>query len=316
MSGEKINKRSKSIRTYSFKDFVWCLRPLNLFIVAITQITFYKFLFVPLSLDLNRELVLNNYLLWPFTVTTVIITACGYLINDYFDFEGDQYNNKRYRLSYKWLYLPYYFVLLILGLCLSVWIALELNNLTLVLYYLGASVMLFLYSSYFKLLPLIGNLIVAVFSAFVLFIIALFEYTFMLFSFIQNEESVVFFHSIFVFYLFFMFFKSWIREMVKDLEDVYGDTKVGAQTLAVNNKAKAKELLIISAILLLLIEVFFLVRVNVNSVLCLFLIVVPQILFSYKLLKAEVKKHFTLLSKLAKINMILGLCFLVLLQYM
>ncbi|NNF20536.1 MAG: hypothetical protein HKN67_01235, partial [Saprospiraceae bacterium] len=68
------------------------LRPVNLLLVILSQLTFYFLVITP---SLQNDLRLNNGgLLYLFVICTVLITASGYLVNDYFDFENDDINNK------------------------------------------------------------------------------------------------------------------------------------------------------------------------------------------------------------------------------
>lgn len=285
-----------------------CLRPVNLIIVGLTQYLFYRFLFKPL--EGSYPLVLSGTLLFMFIATTVIITASGYLINDYFDFEGDRINQKKYRLANKWLYLLYYFTLITIGFFLSLFIALQIGEVLLAIIYLIACAALFYYSSHLKRKPLSGNLLVAAFSAFVLLIICLFEYQLLLNLIEDNNLASRSFFTLISFYLSFMFLLSFIRELIKDLEDRKGDVKTNALTLAVINKERTFFIIKCGSLILLIASVVFtcLQTSEELKLLSLAVITLPQLFLFLKIYKKVDSYH--LLSKICKINMLLGLIFL------
>jgi 4-hydroxybenzoate polyprenyltransferase len=315
MNGEKTNNQEFKPKL-SLESLFWSLRPANILIVALTQYAFYYFLFKSNISQFGIAMNLNGYLLYAFILTTLLITACGYLINDYVDFDSDLINNKKYRLSSQLDYLPAYFSLLIIGLLISIFIALKLESPALALFYLLASALLFLYSTHFKKIPLVGNVVVALFSASVILIFLIFESNFIKELQSVDPESHSNFFFTLLFYALFMFLLSLTREIIKDIEDVDGDRLNGDNTIAVINLSLAKTISIILSFALLLIEIYFVIKMStqLHHLIGLILIIVPQILFLLQMIKASSKSDYNKTSKLAKINMVLGLFYLIILN--
>jgi 4-hydroxybenzoate polyprenyltransferase len=91
---------------------------------------------------------------------------------------------------------------------------------------LSCLLLLWLYSAYFKRWLLVGNLAVAVLTALVIFIILLYQPI----TVVPLTISPL---TIGVGYALFAFMTTWLRELVKDMEDAPGDATYGCTTLPV-----------------------------------------------------------------------------------
>lgn len=293
-------------------------RPLNLLIVGLTQALFYFLFFVPLS-TFHSLCLYSNRLLFPFVLVTVIITACGYYINDYFDFNSDLLNQKKNRLSRRTDYLYLYFSLFIIGFILSVWIAFQIQRPNLALIYIGANILLFLYSTSFKKKPLIGNMTVAAFSSGVILILLFAEYKYLGSKFINEEiQKTGSSFQLLFYYIGFVFLISLIREIVKDIEDMDGDRAVGYNTLPIAWGVKKSKWLcaILSICLIVTLMIWYFQNTpqfDVLSNIGFFggLILPIGILILGCLLTQEIKS-FRKISHLCKALMLSGLIFLIL----
>ena len=209
-------------------QYLTALRPINLLIIAATQLGLYYKLFISaLSIE---ELVLAPPNIFLFTIVTVLIAASGYLINDYFDFESDLSNKKQGRLVNKSKILPYYLTLVIIGFFISLWLAHMLGNLLLALIYLAAIALLYAYAVRFKKNGLSGNLLVAGFTSGVLLILLFAERTHPNISEELIQDLMVFSGFIFLINL--------IRELIKDVEDIDGDHKASYMTVPIAHGIK------------------------------------------------------------------------------
>jgi len=296
----------------NWKTLFWSIRPINLILIAFTQYIFHYLFFQRQANQLGYDLNLKGTLIYAFICTTLFITIGGYLINDYIDHESDIINRKKNKLSNKWFYLPFYFIILLLGLILSIKIAFLLGHPSLILFYLLASSLLFLYSTYLKKTPLVGNIIVATFSASVVLVFFIFEYDFL--NYLKNsfndKYSILILNILF--YTLFVFCLNLIRELVKDLEDVIGDKEKGYKTLAIENKTLTKTISLVLSAILLVFEVYYVFysKTFTFAILGVFAVILPQVILIYKILQSESKRDFNLISHLSKINMFLGLLFL------
>lgn len=237
--------------------FIKIIRPINLFVIAITQLSIYFFILRP---DLNelRQSAFQGYgsvLLIVFT--TILLAAGGYVINDVLDVKADKLNKpekNHLQTITTSIARKYYFVLLCLGLCTALLITIIQANISYIILYLISAILLFFYSSTFKHKVLIGNIIIALFCALVPFILALsFMDEIINFS-NENPDKAEWIKGILLFYILFAFQSTLLREMVKDIEDVKGDFAANSKTIAtVYGIERASIFSIFNAILLLVL---------------------------------------------------------------
>lgn len=242
----------------------------------------------------------------------VLTAAAGYIINDYHDINIDLTNKPNKVvigkiISRRWAMLLHFIfngIALLGGLYLSGYIGLMVAV---------CVVLLWLYSVHFKKQFLSGNLLVAALSAFVIAILPLFNQ--------QISSYLVWVYALFAFGI------SLIREIVKDAEDLRGDSKFDCKTLPiVLGVRKTKKILItlvLTYIILLFAHTFIATslipfRHNYGQIAYTFymllFVIVPLILTTYLLLKADVKSDFSLLSTLYKVIMLSGLLSMVIIK--
>lgn len=214
------------------KQFIEISRWPNLLIVAGLQIIVYYRL---LHYDQSIVSVLDAYLL---VLLTLLISAAGYIINDYYDSEIDKINKPEKwivgnTLSTK-LVLNVYKGIIVVGAVIAIWIAIRLNMLLYLPVYLFAVVGLQVYSSRLKCSPFIGNLWVAMFCGSVILIMAAPDL-------IVRTPGIL--KPQFWFYICFAFVITFYREVVKDVEDIEGDQQYRCQTFVVKYGKKAGRIL-------------------------------------------------------------------------
>lgn len=218
------------------KDIAQLIRLPNLWIIVIIQgIIQYGYL-IPNSNNDSGSLFSNLYF-WLLVLCTIIIGAGGYLINDFYDMQADTLNDRSGPLiDGRWerKYLLWgYMVLNFIGLGIAYVIARATDHEQWIFIYPAAVALLWLYSWRLKRRPIIGNLVVAVYCTFVPGVV-LFAQSLWLDSW-QSLDSFTYHLNMFILlgYLVFAFLSTWIREIVKDMEDIEGDRKVGHTTLPV-----------------------------------------------------------------------------------
>ena len=292
--------------------YLTCLRPINLLIVLLTQLAVYHSFFLSSPVVDDIQLSLYPKLIYLFCVVTVLVTAAGYLINDYFDEETDRLNQKSNKLS-KYSNLRYYFILVLLGFGIALWIAIQLGNASLTIIYLICIYLLYLYSASWKKRVLIGNMLVSIFCAGV----------YLIFAFAESKylRSLVDTEMIFQLVLFslFAYLISMVRELIKDLEDIEGDRLAGYLTLPiVHGKKSAHQLVIVHAILLIAVISFWIVRYNdISNLLLILVIGVSMFLpIGYIILKLYNQQiNYTNLSRISKYMMLAGFLLLIITRW-
>ena len=242
-------------------------------------------------------------------ISTVLIAAAGYIINDIMDQETDNYNKSNTviigkSISEKAAY-NLYFVLNITGVGIGYYLANVIHKPSFAGAFIIISATLYMYATSLKQMILIGNIIVALLLSFSVLIIGLFDLLPATYDGNQAEMGTLF--SILIDYAVFAFIINLIREIVKDMEDVDGDYNQGMNTLpiAIGISRTAK----IVSVLGIIATVILLWYINSNLMLSklyfaviygLLFIVGPIIFFVVKVWNAKSKKDFHLLSTVLK----------------
>ena len=286
-------------------NYLKLIRYQNLLLLAFMQLIF-RYGFLKLQ---NIYLSLNDWQYGLLVLSTVLIAAAGYVINDIMDQETD-YDNKpdnvivgQY-ISEKAAY-NLYFILNITGVGIGYYLANVIQKPSFAGAFIIISATLYMYASSLKQILLVGNIIVALLLSFSVLIIGLFDLLPATYEGNQREMGVMF--SILIDYACFAFIINLIREIVKDLEDVYGDNNYGMSTLpialGVNKTSKVVFALGIIAILIL----FWYINSNLMAtqlyyavVYALLFVVAPLIFFVIKIWNAKSKQEFHLLSTVLK----------------
>ena len=264
-------------------------------------------------------ITLTHYQFLKFTFSILFITAGGYIINDIYDTEADKLNKPNKVFIYKTISIKsawiLYYLITIVGFFLGAHLSFTTEKNEFSFIFLGTILMLFLYSKYLKKTFLIGNLLVSVLSGLVIFITVLFNepqtHNSILIEVISNFGTGIHLLIIAVIYIAFSVLTTFIREIIKDIEDIDGDLKIKAKTLPIlfGRKRASKVAFFFSAVLL----VFLLIVLQFLKNEILFLgygivfILLPLLYFMYKLWFSESKKDFSLLSNLMKIIMLFGI---------
>lgn len=281
------------------------IRYQNLLLLAFMQLIFrYGFLKMQ-----EIPLALNDFQYGLLVLSTVLIAAAGYVINDILDQETD-YDNRPDTIivgkdiSEKAAY-NLYFVLNILG----VGIGFYLSNLIQKPSFTGAfiiiSATLYMYATNLKQMLLVGNIIVALLLSFSVLIIGLFDL--LPATYDGNRELMGTMFKMLIDYAIFAFIINLIREIVKDMEDVDGDYNQGMSTLpiALGIKRTSKVIFtfaIIATLVLLWYINGFLMDYSLYyaAAYALVFVVSPMIFFIVKIWSAKSKSEFHLLSTVLK----------------
>jgi 4-hydroxybenzoate polyprenyltransferase len=260
----------------------------NLAIIAFAQYFTAFFLFQ------QRLLVFTDFWLFLIVASTVMIAAAGYIINDYYDIKIDLINKPDRVVIGKTITRRYaiffHIVISVTGVGMGLLINWKVGAVNFVSVFL-----LWLYSNNLKRLPLIGNLVVSLLTGLSLFLL----------SFLYEQYL-----PLVMTYSLFAFFMTLIREIVKDMEDMKGDTTFGCRTLPIVWGIRKTKSFLYGTILVFSFLVLWLdyQQLKISWIYFIPLLFVPMSILFYRLLKADTKKEFYQLSKLCKIIMLLGIC--------
>jgi 4-hydroxybenzoate polyprenyltransferase len=298
----------------------------NLVIIFLTQLFAWGCIIVPMRQYSPIPLVLgwNNFLL--LSLSTVLIAAAGYIINDYFDVKIDVINRPEKlilekRIPMK-LAIVVHTVLNVIAILLAVIVARRAGHYSFIIIQLGCTLLLWLYSTTFKRQFVTGNVVVSLLTALTILTLMLYETAirFYLYQdfFIYTGHALIP-NPVWVLgtYAYFAFMLTWMREIVKDMEDFKGDAEQGCVTMPIKwgllRSARFTQLLGVLAVTPLIIGAVKLLKEQwyVLGVYVLLGLAVPIILWMYYLPKGATTKHYGKESRYLKIIMVLGIVSLV-----
>lgn len=227
---------------YNYKKIGWkwvfkLVRLPNLLIVAATQFLIYYCLLSPVFENYNLTGSFTSLEFNLFVITTLFITAGGYIINDLFDIETDRINKPEQRIievhiNHRSAWFVY-LTLLLSGAFISLFLAIRRGDLTYWFIYPLATIILYAYSKWFKGIPLFGNFIVSLFCGAIAGLFFLTEKSAFAILKESNPDQFKNLQIILFSYTLFAFSTNFLREIVKDLQDEPGDMRSNIHTAAV-----------------------------------------------------------------------------------
>jgi 4-hydroxybenzoate polyprenyltransferase len=284
----------------------------NILILFITQLLLY-FKFIHNSIDtLNAKVSTLSFIL--LALVTCIICAAGNIINNYFDFEIDQHSlQKNNSILNKKQYLVIYLLLLFGGIIISLYLANKTGYYKSFLIYPFASFLLFLYSWKLKCVPLLGNLLISIFTGLVILLIP-YAYWEELLE-LKFIDPNLWFNTIQSFIILFSFttLLNLYREIIKDIEDQNADHTENCNSTAVyfgTKKSKLFALSSLTAFLIVSIAYIFSIKYGIYQLGFFICILLPSLFIVYLTYIAKEKIEFKKLSQYSKILMVLGLLFI------
>ncbi|MDI5894793.1 geranylgeranylglycerol-phosphate geranylgeranyltransferase [Flavobacterium sp. LB1P51] len=290
--------------------FLKLIRYQNLLMLAFMQLifryVFFKFQNIPLALaDWQYGLLV---------LSTILIAAGGYVINNIFDQNTDTINKPSNVIVGKTISetnaYNLYIGLTVTGVAIGFYLSNVIVKPGFASIFILIAATLYLYATSLKQMMIIGNVIVALLLSFSVIIIGIFDLFPTIHEGNQQQLGVVF--SILLDYALFTFFLNFMREIVKDLEDVDGDYNQGMNTLpiAIGKSRTAKIVFGLSFIPILFMLYYinkYLLELVFTTVYLLLFVVGPLFYFTVKIWTAKSKKEFHALSLLLKWILLFGI---------
>jgi len=270
---------------FSLQALIRLTRFWNLVIIGMAQYFAACFL-------IDKALVWDWKLL-VLAVSTAIIAAAGYIINDYYDIKIDLINKpdrvvigkgitRRYALFF-------HTFLSVTGIALGFLLGLRMAAIHIV-----SAFLLWWYSNNLKRQPFIGNFVVALLTGLSVWLVNVVYY--------ENYALVTI-------YAVFALFITLVREIVKDMEDLKGDNTFGCKTLPIIWGLRKTKWVIYGLLILFAGVVMYLnyEYTKLPEYYFLVFLFLPLAFFVGKLIVADTKKDFYWLSQWCKIIMLLGI---------
>lgn len=295
-------------------QFFKLIRWQNLMMIALVQILIRYALLLPFY---ESHGVINALTPLAFTllvIATLCIAAGGCVINDIYDIEADKINKSHKvivgnSISEKTA-LIIFIVLNVIGVGIGYYLSNGIDKSGYFVLFFIASALLYLYSSYLKQVLLVGNLVISFIVALSILLVGIFE---LLPAINDNNRPVqIFFVKLILDYAIFAFMINFIREIVKDIEDIDGDYKVGMQTLPkMLGRDRSTKIVFVLSLIPLFTVVYYVINNLFKQQLLvgyfLIFVIAPLIYITIKLFSAEHKSHYTHLSLVLKLVMLTGM---------
>jgi 4-hydroxybenzoate polyprenyltransferase len=313
------------------KEFLKLIRWQNLLIVIVTMVLMRYAVIEPLlgrvtitildgtgaHLPMSLQCPLYCFIL--LVAATVFITAGGYVINDYFDIKTDLVNRGKVIVGTK---IPrrqammWHNILNAAGVAAGVYVSWKAGSLWLGLLFLLVSGLLYFYSASYKRQFLIGNLIVAVLTAMVPFLVVIYEWPFVYRYYTANAIGVPSLNFMFWWiggFSLFAFITTLAREILKDIEDYEGDQAYGMNTLPVTLGIKTSKIVVTGLLLITIASLYliwaFYISDRITLLYLSMLVVVPLLYVIYLILLSKTRAQLHNASSIMKAVMLSGILY-------
>lgn len=298
--------------------FLRLIRWQNLLFIALAQCMFYFFILIPsFQTHLGQfQYKLQLDLFFCICLSSVLITAGGYVINDYFDLAVDRINKPEKlivdRLIRRRWAIVWHLALSITGVLLGVYVGYKTGNHLIGLANLFCMAILWFYSTLLKKKLFIGNILIALLSAWVILVVWFCEIRIGRVEpgFTDVQTRI---YRLGVLYAAFAFTISLIRDLIKDIEDMFIDEKYGHRTIPLVWGINAAKLFILNWLVVLTLAI---VIVQIYALqlqwwwsvaFSVLLIIIPLLTLFKPILNAKDTRDYRLIMNKIKLIMLAGI---------
>jgi len=307
--------------------FLKLIRIYNLLMVAAIMYLMRLCVMRPMLAINGFELQFSELYFFFLVFATVLITAAGYVINDYFDRKTDMVNHPETVIVGKHidrrLAIILHTVFNVVGVALGMFISYKIGLYQIGFIFVIVTGLLWYYSTTYKRQFLIGNIIVALLTAAVPVLVPVYEI-----PMLNKEYSELLIENNFSFnylffwacgFAFFAFFATLAREIIKDIEDLEGDDAYGRNTVPIVLGITTAKVIVISLIAILvaaLVYIYFtFLDDNISLIYFSAALVTPLLLLAYLVIRANNKMKYHFASTITKLIMISGLLYSFVIYY-
>ena len=224
----------------AFNDIMRLVRWSNLLFLAALIWLMEKWVATPILVKAAFGEQIPGYMLLLIILATVLIAAGGYVINDYFDVKIDRINRPDEVIVTRSVSKPAAMRLSMtlsgIGIACGITVAILLRSLTIGILFVLIPGLLWFYSSSYKRLFMIGNLIIALLAAVTPMVVALTNVAILQLRYENILPYTTLTHDLYAWlggFALFAFLLTWIREIIKDLQDQMGDRELECHSMPV-----------------------------------------------------------------------------------
>jgi len=228
-----------------FRDYMTLVRWQNLLMTAVVLFVMEKWVATPILRAAYFGEQLPWWLLVMLVIATVLVAAGGYVINDYFDVKIDAINRPDRLIVTRSVSKPQamrlFQVLTIAGVLCGLAVAWCVRSWVAAVIFVFVPGLLWFYSASYKRQLIIGNLIIALVTALCPLLVAVCNVAYLKMHYtnvngINVLEYTTLPHDIYIWiggFAAFAFLGTWIREIIKDMQDQMGDRELECHSLPV-----------------------------------------------------------------------------------
>ena len=293
-------------------NYLKLIRFQNLLMLALMQLVF-RYGFLELQ---NIPLALADWQFYILVLATVCIAAGGYIINNIFDVETDTENKPENVIVGKFISetkaYNLYIGFTVVGVAMGFYLANLIGKPSFAALFIIIAATLYFYATSLKQSLLIGNFIVALLLSVSVVIVGIFDLYPVTFE--ENRPVMGLLFGILLDYALFAFIINFIREIVKDLQDVNGDLNQGMNTLPIVFGVKKTTKLVFVLGFVPIICIVYYINANLfasgllyATVYGLVFILAPLLYFSTKIWSAATSQDFQHLSTVLKWILFFGI---------
>lgn len=302
-----LNRKNKLLLWKIFSLFS-VIRGYNIWIIALAQYLSAIFVLAPERRALS--ILLDPYM-FVIVIATILSVASGYIINNFYDKEKDLINRptktKIDRIVSEPTRLKIYF-----GINFVVFVLAFLISWRAVVFFSAYIFLIWFYSHKLKKFPIIGNVTASLLAVLPFFAVLFYYQKEELFNILHHQHKyfIIFAHASFLFLLIF------IREMVKDLENIKGDLANNYRTIPVVYGEKVSKYIITFLVFLTLVPIYILIEMADVGYMDIYLYfsLIGLILFLIFLWNSEKKIHFIASHSFLKFLIICGVFSIILIE--
>lgn len=302
--------------------YIRLIRLQNLVFIGFIQIVMQFAVLNPILQIFGFDVVFENSMLSLLIAATVLIAAGGYVLNDYFDIKIDTINRPEKQIVGNIISRRYamilHQVLTGLGTFCGLLLAYFARSYTLAFIFIVVPGLLWFYSASYKRQFMIGNLVVSFIAALTVLVVGITQM-----AFLQKEfGKLIFetpipkeFYSWIGGFALFSFLITWIREIIKDMEDEIGDREMECRTMIIKWGTKKTKLFLYGLITitctgLLLFDRFFILFEGTLTIrYIIFGLLLPFVALSYLIFNAKSPADYHQASTLTKVIMLIGVLY-------
>ncbi len=308
--------------------YLQLIRYKNIIFIAFIQFIVYYAIIIPILQKYGFASDQPFFIIGLLVIVTVFTAAGGYVLNDYFDVKIDAINKPDKQIVGKRISRNaaaiIHQVLTGIGTLAGLILAFYLRNFTLGFIFIAVPGLLWFYSASYKRQFITGNLIVSLLSGLTLLVIGITAIAYLkkIYGvFVYDTTIPAEIYSWTGGFAIFSFLFTWIREIIKDIEDEKGDREFECRTMPIvwgitRSKIVIYILFVIANMVLYLTNVFYIPFEGTFTFrYILFGITIPSLAVIYILLTAKNRKDYHNASSLVKFIMLTGILYALVFYY-